>query len=704
MVTDAQLRAPNTLTETDEPSEFDGAPRWLWLLTLAATWALIITVSVGLILTLFGHYRTWIVLLAAALGVAGTWKFVCALAPKPHPTTGDDAKRLRTASAWAVVAVIGIGILGAYSMTRLGQHVVIQRDPGAYANAGKWLADTGSLEVDASSDLLASVPGLNYQSPAIYSIDDDQLEFQFSHGPDVAIAVAYDVAGRRGLFAASAATGMFALLAIYLALSRVAGSGAIATAGTLGFGASVPFVYVTRNTYSEPFALLVMTLAVALLLSRAGPTRLRVIAVGICLGASLMFRVDSLLNVLGLIAVGVVLAIRGLQRRDLMYGAIAAAVPATIGWIDLKRLAGPYASEQVPQLRLMVIAGAIGIGIGWAATHRLKLIERIRFGIVSASATYAAIGISAALAVSWIVRPRIHDDQATWDAESPLFNAVQSLQAQNGLPLDGLRSYSEHTVEMVGWYYGIGVVALGIVGVGLVVRRGLLDLNSRWAPLCALWLVTVPLYLIDSRITPDQPWASSRFIPVVFPTFLICAAVAAAAAKAWTSRRHPSVDRRLRPTILAAVAILIFAVPSFVATWPVRDLADQRGYAGWLDTLCDRAGPGATVFGVGIRDFSMPVRTWCGLDAASIGKESAPEVTAAVISSAQSRCEPLALVAFEASALEPFAASLIRIEAFGVTNDRYPIRTLDRPSDDYAVQTLQYSIGRVALSPDCPPT
>jgi hypothetical protein len=704
MVIGVNLSPPNTLTETDEPSEFAGAPRWLWLLTLAATWALIITVSVGLVLTLFGQYRTWIVLLAAAFGVAGTWKFVCALAPTQRPTTEDEAKQWRTAGAWAIVAVLGIAVLGAYSMTRLGQHVLIQRDPGAYANAAKWLADTGSLEVDANSDLLSSVPGLVYSSPALYVVDDGQLEFQFSHGPDVAMAVAYDVAGRRGLFAASAAIGMLALLAMYLALSRVVGSGAIATAGTLGFGASVPFLYVTRNTYSEPFALLVMTLAVALLLSRAGPTRLRTIAVGICLGATLMFRVDGLLNVLGLIAIGVVLAIGGVRRRDLLYGAIAAAVPATIGWIDLKRLAGSYASGQVPQLRLMVVAGVIGIAIGCAATLRLKVFERIRFGIVKASATYAAVGVSTVLAVSWIVRPLIHEDQATWEAESPLFNAVQNLQTQNGLPQDGLRSYSEHTVEMVGWYYGIGVVALGIVGFGLVVRRGLLDLNSRWAPLCALWMVTVPLYLIDSRITPDQPWASRRFIPVVFPAFLICAAVAAAASTARIKRRHPSVGQRLRPSVLAGAAIVVFAVPSFVATWPVRNLADQRGYAGSLDTLCDRAGPGATIFGVGIRDFSMPVRSWCGLEAASIGQEPAADVTSALVSSAQARCEPLALVAFGASALEPYAASLVRIDVFGVINNQYPARTLDRPSDHYETQSLQYSIGRVALPPDCPPT
>ena len=80
-------------------------------------------------------------------------------------------------------------------------------------------------------------------------------------------------------------------------------------------------------------------------------------------------------------------------------------------------------------------------------------------------------------------------------------------QREQGLAVDGTRSYGELTMTWLQWYYGIGLLGLAIVAVAIVVSR---DLSDPRSPLWAIAIFMVlggPLYLIDPNITPFQLWA-----------------------------------------------------------------------------------------------------------------------------------------------------------------------------------------------------
>jgi hypothetical protein len=168
---------------------------------------------------------------------------------------------------------------------------------------------------------------------------------------------------------------------------------------------------------------------------------------------------------------------------------------------------------------------------------------------------------------------------------------LADLQAQQGLAVDGTRTYAERSVVWVSWYVGpvVLVIALAVLTV-LAVRAGVWWERSRtdgsrppgWLVPAAIGLGSTVLVLWRPGITPDHPWADRRLVTVVLPTVVL----AALAGVAWAVRRlRRRAPAGLFPTaaVLGGAALL---VPAWWATAAVAGVATERGEPAAAASVC----------------------------------------------------------------------------------------------------------------------
>jgi hypothetical protein len=664
------------------PSEAGG---WLWLFVFLACVGLVAHTTLGLVLAMVGWYSTWIVLPVTAIALLASWPWLVRAVPQQ-----EWQGRLPP----LVMTVMATVILG-YSAANMGQHVFVQRDPGSYLTTGRWLADHGGLRADVADPLLDAVPGISYAGPAVYETEPGIVEFQFSHGPSVTMATAYDLGGPRGLFASAAVVASLALLAVFLALTTVTRSPWLAVAGATAVGISLPMIYASRATYSEPFVLLLLTTALALLLARGrDPRRGQLVLVGLLVGASTMFRIDAQLYIVGLLAVAVVLLLRGTRLTDVAAMVGAAVAPVLVGIVDVRGFAGTYAAGLAGNVALLdaaAIAFAVSAFAAGAWIHRRGrpfLIDEgnDRVGVWAAAAV-ALVGLAA-----WLVRPTLWPASPAWSTDSAFADAVVRLQEQSGLPPDPNRSYSELSIESLSWYVGPVVVVLAIVGFALVTWRVVAVPTSRFLPAATLALVGVPVYLYDTNITPDQLWATRRFVPFVLPVFVVAAV--------WAADRIIVSSRERARSAVTLVLAASFVFPALAATWPVREHSEQRGALGAIDRLCAELDHRSVVLDLDGGAFSMPVRAWCG---AAVGTVSTDQSGAdAFVELAAESCAEAFVLTATTDAVERFGTAIELAGSHSVVNPRLTEATLTEPPTRYVDQPMTWALGRVVVPDSCP--
>ena len=229
---------------------------------------------------MIGHYSTlaalWIGLPLAAVGVFILHRGL----PRGRSSSA--------AHAGAVIAVlIGVGYAVLAGLTP-SQNVVVSRDPGSYVTTARQLAREGALELDVRGQAFAGVRGLWFAGAAVYDTgprfppkdvpgppgeirQSGIIEPQFNHLTSVALAVAFDVGGQRLMFRLPALMAGFGLLLIYALTMRITRRPFVSLLAPALLAACLPMLYVARNTYSEPFALVLLWGAILVLSNTAMP-------------------------------------------------------------------------------------------------------------------------------------------------------------------------------------------------------------------------------------------------------------------------------------------------------------------------------------------------------------------------------------------------------------------------------------------------
>jgi hypothetical protein len=194
-----------------------------------------------------------------------------------------------------------------------------------------------------------------------------------------------------------------------------------------------------------------------------------------------------------------------------------------------------------------------------------------------------AVGVLLATRPWWSVVRQSRDD--------PAVGLVAGLQRQQGLAVDGTRTYAEQSLVWVAWYVGPVVLALAAAAVAAAAGRATRWwLESRDEPVpYPGWLVptavgfgSTVLVLYRPGITPDHPWADRRLVVTVLPTIVLAAVAAVAWTVRTTRRRAPASVLVL--TGVAGVAALL--LPAAVTTGPVAGLSTERGEVQAVDAVC----------------------------------------------------------------------------------------------------------------------
>jgi hypothetical protein len=203
--------------------------------------------------------------------------------------------------------------------------------------------------------------------------------------------------------------------------------------------------------------------------------------------------------------------------------------------------------------------------------------------------------------------------------DDPGSRYVAGMQARQGLPADGGRTYAEQSVAWLSWYVGPVALVVALVVLAVLVRRAVLSAGSRrvdaWLPALFVAAGSTLLTLARPGITPDHPWADRRLlIALPLVVALVCVGLA------WGLRRAAASGRRWVGALVAVVVAALVVVPAALATWPHRAGGVERGSLDAVDAVCGALAPGDVVLAVDSRaanEWPQVVRGMCGVPALS---------------------------------------------------------------------------------------
>jgi Dolichyl-phosphate-mannose-protein mannosyltransferase len=555
----------------------------------------------------------WGVPLGLAGAVGATWLAGIRQAPVPRRDV------LLTVVAFVLVA----GWL-AVGLRNSAQSLFAQRDSATYALTGRWLMDHSSLPIHTQPDLFGSPPGYDGTSAGFQRQTDATVFAQGNHLLPLLLAAAGWTFGAAAVLKANVVIAAMGLLAFFAVARRVVGSG-FALVALVALAVSMPMIYVSRDTFTEPLALLFVMGGLALLAQaiESGRTRDYALA-GFVSSMSAVVRIDAYAVLLSLLVVAAVLLAmapppeRGIvaRRTGVLVGAAAPMVVA--GFFDVRWLSPGYYHNSRSLIMslaavaaILVVAGAVAVAVSWR--WRVAFAARLTTGRGPVALSKLA---STVLVVAFLIllsRPWWMTARGTFDNQ-----IISGAQQAQGLAVDGTRLYSESTVDWQAMYLGWPTVILAVGGYAVLLDRLVRRRDYRLLGLLTTVLSLTALYLWTPQITPDQVWAMRRYVPVVMPGILIAAM--AALQFAWRRWDRRGVARVAVRSVVAALCVAALVVPWWI-TQPVADLREEVPQIGQVDALCTALPRDAAVLVVdeNLRwGYLQTIRSYCDVPALAL--------------------------------------------------------------------------------------
>ncbi|HET7480404.1 MAG TPA: glycosyltransferase family 39 protein [Rubrobacteraceae bacterium] len=419
-------------------------------------------------------------------------------------------------SGWDIGA-LGL-VVGSFALyARPAEYVINSRDPGVYTLFAEKLARTGALIsrdplVGAVAPFHAFVEAKKY--PGFYILGRDWIVPQFFPGPFAWLGLGDLAGGTWGLLYVVPVMG-----ALAVGMAFALGSQLFERwAGLLGaalLAASYTQVWWARHPSSEVMTqlLLLAGLWMAARFARE-PDRMTGVLAGLLLGGAMLVRVDAFLAALALpLLFGYDLLTRGDARRWLWPG-VPLAVSATLALLYLNTLGGRYLYTIYSQHGLDRVVAVAGYLIAAAILAVVALfVVRAKWGERTGrwvTARGGGLALVVALIVAGVVLWAYFVLPVPWDS----------------LP-DGSRDYNAYRTQILlrlTWFTTPAVALLGLIGFVLAASRP----SAGRIIVLGAFLSFGVLYTVVPNVSPDLPWATRRFVPVVFPVLCLLAGHAVA--------------------------------------------------------------------------------------------------------------------------------------------------------------------------------
>lgn len=588
-----------------------------WLVTrlvvAAALW-LVLGALAAAALALLGWWQPWVAgPTLLVLGALAVW------AARVVP--------VRPLPVWSALAMVTVA-LAATVWTGLthSEQILPRRDSGSYLQSAIQLSAGHARPIQVPVESVGGpevlrIEGITLASPAFYATGSAQhptIEPQFPVGASAWYSVAWWLGGASAVFWAPALLFGLAVLSIGLLGSVLVGPrwGPLAAFAT---ALVFPLVHVARSTYSEPLAVPVLAAGlVTVALASRSATAAEVTAArrtagiaGLLLGGAIAIRVDALREV-ALVVVVIVLAMvqRQVHARVLAVSTgVSAVVAFGLTWLTSGQYLRSIAGSLLPLVALTV--GVVLLGV--------LLVRGSRRG--RAMPLLAAAWLPRALVVLVGLVGAFLASRPLWQvvrqsAADPGARVVAGLQARQGLPVDGGRTYAEQSVVWLAWWLGPLALVIALAATAVLVHRAASawvagrDLPA-WAGPLVIALGSTLLTLYRPGITPDHPWADRRLV-VALPTVVLLVVGAAAVISRWSTRRLPYAVNVVA-SIGAAAALL---VPTGLATWPHATERVEHGELAAVDRVCAVLRPGDVVLMADSRaanEWPQVLRGYCGV-------------------------------------------------------------------------------------------
>ncbi|WP_149259123.1 hypothetical protein [Actinomadura sp. K4S16] len=529
---------------------------------------------------------------------------------------------------WSVFAVTAAFLV--LQIVMCSEQIVVRRDPASYVQFATWLAEHGSLPIPLMEGAFGGAHGvLRFDSPAFYQ-DGGAVVPQFMAGWPLVLAPAGWIGGAHGMLLMAPLLGACCVLSFAGLVARLVGP-RWAPAGALLLALTLPMLYVSRNTFSELPAIILLLGGLSLMYDSredSGDGRdgraagLKAFLAGAALGLIVLVRIDGLRDVLPVVAFAGLLIAR--RRTAGYWTAGGLLLGAGAGVVEGFTMSRPYLSYLRSSLvPLAAIAAAVLVltvlmaaALRWDRTG--TRLRRAGAAVARGRAPGAAAVLTVLVLVGFAVRPLVQTVRrppATRDDELNV-RFIEMVQKIQHLPVDGTRQYSELSLYWVVWYIGVPALLFAAVGAALLVRRLLRGQSPEWLLPFAMVVWTTAQVLVRPGITPDHPWASRRLIGLVIPGVLLFTVFASA----WAVRRVRRLGygpKAARACAVAGVALML--VPVVLTSGGYLVTRTEQGEVAAVDGMCRSLRPGASVVVVeqATADrFLQVVRGMCGLPAA----------------------------------------------------------------------------------------
>ncbi|MDP9332832.1 MAG: hypothetical protein M3Q30_05940, partial [Actinomycetota bacterium] len=516
-------------------------PTWFVIGLVAAVVWCATAGAVGIALLVAGWYAASVVggaaTLASFAAATAAWRGLGRRAHADH----------RAALASVVLVVAFFAFASAFH----SEHLLIDRDPAGYINTGRSIARSHELR-----------PKIQRGAFIFTSDKKPYARYQPNFFPmlPVLLALGWSVGGDVGMLLVGPLLGALGLLACYALASRVLGPrGGLLAPAFLMIGPLQ--LWFARDAYSELVVQVVVLGGLLLFLEARAHARWGIALLsGGLVASSALARIDALAIVVGGLAlVGAEWVhcdsdAMPVQARRVVAGFGCGLVGGTlVALATTYYVAHGYIVSLGAEWGALVGACALTI-VGVIA---VVVIHRMRpgFGRWFAQREYpfAAIVAASAGVFAWayVWRPDPASDLAFVAPGRPISLALRN--STNAW-------HFSYSLRWFSSYFGLVAIVVGFVGFVVLASRA----RRGDSAAATVFLVVVPvtvMYIARPSISPDQPWAMRRYLPIVIPGLAIAVAVALATGWRAAGSTRGSRARATARAGLVAVALLV-AVPS----------------------------------------------------------------------------------------------------------------------------------------------
>ena len=642
----------------------DAAGLLLGRLTLLPALVLLPFLLVGFPLLLIGYFKPipviagWLAL--TALIVPYVWRRIPSVTGAAAWGTRGEGLAKPT-PRWVLWSLIAIAVaFGAFNAAFHSQFVIIEYDAAAYMQFAQWISVHGTAVIPASTQFFGGHPAsVVYASAAQYAVGNHIVP-QFMSGMPMVLSLGYWAGGARLAVFLAPALAALAVFAFGGLVARLVGP-RWAPFAALAIGVTIPMQYVSRDTWSESLALLILVSGLSLWIDsqrthrgeedagswrtdwrhhvRSASHALAFVS-GLLLGIVFLVRLDGPADIVFIVPYCGLLILR--RQRQVVPLIVGLIVGTAYGAVDGAFVTAPYlipgntVSVLGMSALVIVMVGGTIVAVRWLRRRGSEL-----GGPPARRLVQAVVALPFVVVAAFLLRPYV----------------------QRGWRTDYYHAYAALSLHQVYWYTGFTTIALAVIAFAMLGRRCVKGEAPVWAlPLLVFGWATL-FYLYQPSITPHQPYASRRLVPAVLPG-LILLAVWLASWLAQKSRVLHLVDvpgylKRTPRLAVIGVCAAAIALPPLVGNF--NGLAFKRTFGGEVaavNQLCQNIPKGKSVLFIDntlMQPMAGTIRDTCDVPVAGVQTTTPGNVMPARGNNVEPATMIAAVRAIEASGHQPLA-------------------------------------------------